>query len=89
MSVSCDQIIADYKVVFCDICKRELEDEISAHESCETRYDMLVKQNRCIKCGGEVKGKMTTHYECLGMPYIGYGKPDMVTAVVLYKGGMV
>ena len=75
MSVSCDQIIADYKVVFCDICKRELEDEISAHESCETRYDMLVEQNRCIKCGGEVKGKMTTHYECLGMPYIGYGNP--------------
>ena len=32
-----------------------------------------IRENQCVHCGLNVEGKATTHHECLGTPYIGYG----------------
>lgn len=57
----------------CDICEYPIEDEMSAHDKCQAKYDRRKKSGLCVKCGLEIEGKAITHQECLGKPYIGYG----------------
>ena len=59
----------------CDICGYEITDEMSAHNACEEKWNRRSAEKLCVRCGLDVEGNATTHHECLGAPYIGYGPP--------------
>lgn len=57
----------------CDICKYEIADEMSSHEQCEAEWNRRVEAGLCVYCGQEMGSKGTTHHECAGTEYLGYG----------------